>query len=462
MKTLREPQASYDLDFSRSRELQRQSHELIPGGAHTYAKGDDQFPELAPGFIVRGKGCHVWDVDGNEYIEYGMGCRAVALGHAYGPVVEAAKRELSKGSNFTRPSPIEVQCARQLLKMIGGAEMAKFVKDGSSATTAAVKLARAVTGRDMFAICADHPFFATNDWFIGTTALDAGIPSATKNLTLKFRYNDIESIRALFDKYPNQIAGLILEPAKYEEPTDNFLHEAHRLCRQNGAIFVLDEMITGFRWNNGGAQKEYGIVPDLSTFGKALANGFSVSALVGKKELMELGGILHDKERVFLLSTTHGAETHSLAAAIATMQTYEEQPVIETLYRQGDRLAKGLNTVIARHDLQSSVQIIGRPCNLVFTTLDGEGKHSQAFRSLLLQELIKRGILGPSLVVSYSHTDDDVDRTVQAFDEALSVYSKALNFGVESYLVGQASRSVYRKFNQAAVTGVQEAKGRKL
>jgi glutamate-1-semialdehyde 2,1-aminomutase len=328
------------------------------------------------------------------------------------------------------------------------------VKDGSSATTAAVKLARAVTGRDMIAICADHPFFATNDWFIGTTSLDAGIPKATKGLTKTFRYNDIESIRALFERYPKKIACLILEPAKYDEPVDSFLHEAQRLCRENGVLFVLDEMITGFRWHNGGAQKVYDIIPDLSTFGKALANGFSVSALVGRRELMELGGIHHDKERVFLLSTTHGAETHALAAALATMQTYEEQPVIETLYRQGERLANGVRSVIEYHDLQNSVQIVGRPCNLVFATLDGNGKPSQSFRSLLLQELIKEGILGPSLVISYSHSDDDIDRTIEAFDSALAIYSKALNFGVESYLVGQPSKSVYQKYNQPAVSSV--------
>ena len=448
MKANLQPLQDKDLNFSESRKLQRRSHGLIPGGAHTYAKGDDQFPELSPGFIVRGKGCHVWDPDGNEYIEYGMGCRAVALGHAYEPVVEAVRRELSNGTNFSRPSPIEVRCAEDLLGLIEGAEMAKFSKDGSAATTAAVKLARAVTGRDMIAICADHPFFATNDWFIGTTALDAGIPPSVKSLTVKFNYNDIESVRSLFEQYPGRLAGLIMEPAKYEDPRDNFLHETQKLCRENGSVFILDEMITGFRWHNGGAQKAYEIVPDLSTFGKALANGFSVSALVGKREIMELGGLFHDRERVFLLSTTHGAETHSLAAAIATMQVYKDEPVIETLHRQGERLATGLNTVIAAHGLRDHVRIIGRPCSLVFATLDADKKPSQACRSLLLQELIKRGILGQSLVISYSHTDEDVDRTIEAFDNALPIYKSALDIGVEHFLVGRPSQGVYRKFNK--------------
>lgn len=278
------------MNFTKSKELQKKSHDLIPGGCHTYAKGDDQYPLLAPGFIVKGKGCHVWDVDGNEYIEYGMGNRCVTLGHAYPAVVEAAQREMLNGSNFTRPAPIEVECAEELLSLVDGADMAKFTKNGSDATTAALKLARAYTGRDLIAYCSDHPFYAINDWFIGTTPLDAGIPQAVKDLTLSFHYNDVESVRSLFEKYPGQIAALILEPAKYEDPVDNYLHEVQSLCKEHGALFILDEMLTGFRWHNGGAQKYYDIIPDLSTFGKALANGFSVSALVGKKAFMELGG----------------------------------------------------------------------------------------------------------------------------------------------------------------------------
>ena len=435
------------MDFTKSRALQEKSHALIPGGAHTYAKGDDQYPVLSPGFIVRGEGCHVWDVDGNEYIEYGMGCRAVTLGHAFPAVVEAARKEMQWGSNFTRPAPIEVECAEKLLGLIEGAEMVKFAKDGSSCTTAAVKLARAYTGRDHVALCSDHPFFSTNDWFIGTTVIDAGIPQAVKELTLTFRYNDLDSVQSLFARHPGQIAGLILEPSKGDDPEDRFLHRVQRLCHENGAILILDEIITGFRWDVGGAQKVYDIVPDLSAFGKALGNGFSVSALVGKKEIMQLGGIDHDKERVFLLSTTHGAETHSLAAAIATMQTYETEPVIETLHRQGERLATGINQAAAVRGLGDYIQVLGRPCSLVFTALDPQRKRSQAFRSLLLQEIIRRGVLGPSLVISYSHSDEDVDRTVQAFDGAMEVYARALEDGVERHLTGRPSNVVYRKFN---------------
>ncbi|HZT47228.1 MAG TPA: glutamate-1-semialdehyde 2,1-aminomutase [Hyphomicrobiaceae bacterium] len=434
--------------FAASRRLQARAHALIPGGSHTYAKGDDQYPILAPGFIARGSGCHVWDADGNEYIEYGMGNRTVGLGHAFPAVVDAAMQELANGSNFTRPSPIEVACAEQLLGMIEGAEMVKFCKDGSDATSGAVKLARAYTGRDLVACCADHPFFSVDDWFIGTTPMYAGIPETVRQLTVTFRYNDLASAEALFQQHPGRIACLILEAARTEEPNPGYLEALQRLAHANGALLILDEMITGFRWHNGGAQKVYGITPDLSTFGKALANGFSVSALAGKREFMRLGGLHHtDRPRVFLLSTTHGAETHALAAAIATMQTYEREPVIEHMYRQGERLRVGAEQVIAAHGLSDYVKILGRPCCLLHATRDRDGKPSQALRSLFLQETIRRGVLMPSLAISYSHSDDDVDRTLEAIDGALGVYSRALEDGVAKFLVGRPSQSAYRRFN---------------
>lgn len=435
--------------FEVSRTLQKRAHALIPGGSHTYAKGDDQYPELAPGFIARGSGCHVWDADGNKYIEYGMGNRAVGLGHAYPSVVAAARAALGDGCNFTRATPLEVACAEEFLGLITGAEMVKFAKDGSDATSGAVRLARAYTGRDLIAICGDHPFFSVDDWFIGTTAMNAGIPQATRDLTLAFRYNDIASVKALFEKHPGQIAACILEAARTDEPRDNFLQELQRVCHANGALLVFDEMITGFRWAKGGAQNVYGVVPDLSCWGKALANGFSVSALAGKREFMRLGGLDHfDKPRVFLLSTTHGAETHGLAAAIASMQVYRDEPVIEHLYRQGTRLRESAENVIRQRGMEKYVKLSGRPCCLLFGALGPDGKPSQAYRSLFLQETIKRGVIMPSLVVSYSHTDADIDATVEAIDGALEVYVRGLEDGTERHLVGRPSQIVYRAYNK--------------
>ncbi len=434
-------------NFSRSKALQQKSHALIPGGAHTYAKGDDQYPENAPGFIVRGKGSHVWDVDGNEFIEYGMGLRSVTLGHAYDPVDEAAYRQMRQGINFTRPAPIEIECAEKLFSLIPGAEMVKFAKNGSDVTTAAIKLARAYTGRDLVGICVDHPFFSVDDWFIGHTAMNAGIPTAVQQLTVTFQYNNLDSVRALFAQYPDQIACLIMEPEKNDPPADNFLHETRRLSHENGALFILDEIITGFRHHLGGGQTLYNVEPDLSTFGKAMANGFSVSALVGKKEFMQRGGLQHDAERVFLLSTTYGAETHALAAALATMQIYEEESVIAHLHRQGERLANGINAIVDELNLRDYFGLMGKPCNLVYYTRDEQKQPSQAYRALFMQETIKRGLILPSLIISYSHSDADVDHTVSAIGEALTVYRLALAEGVEKYLHGRPVKPVFRKHN---------------
>jgi glutamate-1-semialdehyde 2,1-aminomutase len=432
---------------ARSEALRKRAHEKIPGGAHTYAKGDDQYPLGAPAFIVRGQGCRVWDLDGREFLEYGMGLRSVTLGHAYPAVVEAAAAAMKQGVNFTRPSPLELETAERLLGLVDGADMAKFAKNGSDVTTAAVKLARAHTGRDLVAICRDQPFFSTDDWFIGTTAMPAGIPQSIRAMTLSFRYNDLDSVDTLFRRHKGQIAGLVLEPAAAQEPAPGFLEGLRTRCDAEGAVLIFDEMITGFRWHRGGAQKLYGVVPDLSTFGKAIANGFSVSALVGKRALMELGGLKHGAERVFLLSTTHGAETHALAAAIATMKIYESEGVVEFLHRQGARLRAGIDEAVRRLGLTGHFQLAGRDCNLVFATKDPEGKPSQAYRTLVLQEALKRGILMPSLVVSYSHGDDEIDRTVEALGEVLGVYRQALDGGIERFLEGRPVQPVFRPRN---------------
>jgi glutamate-1-semialdehyde 2,1-aminomutase len=376
-----------------------------------------------------------------------MGLRSVTLGHAYDPVVEAAYRQMQLGVNYTRPAVIEVEAAERLLSFIDGAEMVKFAKNGSDVTTAAVKLARAYTGRDLVAICADHPFFSVDDWFIGATEMPNGIPQAYQDLTVDFHYNNLDSIRELFAKYPGQIACMILEAENTTPPAPHFLNQAMELCHENGALFILDEIITGFRWNNGGAQKVYGITPDLSTFGKALANGFSVSALVGKREFMELGGIRTKREKVFLLSTTYGAETHSLAAAMETMRIYQQEPVVEHLFRQGERLTRGVCEAIAEFELEGYFELAGKPCNLVFVTKDQTQQRSQPFRTLFMQEIIKRGIIGPSFVVSYSHSDEDIDKTIQATGEALAIYRKALDEGVDKYLIGRSVKPVMRKFN---------------
>lgn len=426
-------------------DLHRRAHALIPGGCHTYAKGDDQFPRIAPPFIARGSGCRVWDPEGNEFIEYGMGLRAVTLGHAFPPVLEAVSRQLQCGVNFTRPAPIEVECAELLQSLIPGAEMVKFCKDGSHAVDGAVRLARAYTGRDLIAVCGDHPFFSTGDWFIGGTEMRAGIPAAVRNLVVRFRYNDLAGLQELFAEHSGKIACVVMEAARTEEPRAAYLEQVKKLAHDNGALLVFDEMITGFRWHLKGAQHLYGVTADLSTFGKALANGFSVSALAGRKDIMRLGGSDHDFERVFLLSTTHGAETHALAAAIATMDFYSRHPVVETLYARGEQLRIGIENAVAHHGLTGYVELVSRDSNLLFGTRDMDKKPSQAMRTLFMQEMIRGGIIAPSFVVSYSHSRSDVDRTIDAAAAALRVYREALDGDIHRYVQGTSVKPVFRR-----------------
>jgi glutamate-1-semialdehyde 2,1-aminomutase len=267
-------------------------------------------------------------------------------------------------------------------------------------------------------------------------------------MTLKFSYNNMESLRELFDQYPNQIACVLMEAETITPPALDYLSQVKELCERRGAVLIFDEMITGFRWHLGGAQKFHGVVPHLSAFGKAMGNGFAIAALAGKREIMRLGGLDHDQERVFLLSTTHGAETHALAASLETIRIYRQRSVVEFLWKQGERLRALVTQSIAENRLEGFFQLIGRPCNLVFETRDQNQNRSQAFRTLFIQELIRRRVMAPSFVVSFSHSDRDIERTAEAVHGAHVVYRKALDEGIERYLEGRPVKPVNRKFNQ--------------
>ena len=433
--------------FGKSVKANARLHELVPGGAHTYAKGDDQYPaEMAP-VISHGLGAHVWDVDGNEYVEYGSGLRAVSLGHAHPKVIEAVQRELGRGSNFVRPSIVELEAAERFLASVPTAEMVKFAKNGSDATTAAVKLARAITGRPLVAICSDHAFFSIDDWFIARTPMAAGIPAEIGDLTVAFPYGDLVATEELLTSHDGQIACLILEAATQHEPPAGYLEALRDLAHRYGALLIFDEMITGFRFSEAGAQGMYGVTPDLSTFGKALGNGFAVSALAGRRELMERGGLRDEHERVFLLSTTHGAETHALAASIAVMDVYAEEGIAARLHELGNKLAAGVREVAAAAGVEDHVVVRGRPSNLVFGTLDQELQPSQPYRTLFLRELLLGGVIGPSFVVSAALTEEDIARTVATVHQACLVYRKALDAGDPGpWMGGRPVKPVFRPY----------------
>ncbi|MFZ5753915.1 MAG: glutamate-1-semialdehyde 2,1-aminomutase, partial [Bacillota bacterium] len=318
--------------MSLNKVYQEKAHKYIPAGAHTYSRADDGYPLNAPPILECGKGAYVWDVEGNRFLDYGMALRAVTVGYDFERISQAAIEQIHLGNNLTRASKIEVEAAEALCNLIPWVEMVKFAKNGSTVTTAALKLARAYTGKKYVAKCAQHPFFSYDDWFIGDTFMDAGVPEEYKSLTLNFNFNDIASVEALFAKYPHDIAALIMEPATTEEPQDGFLHKVQALCEKHHTVFILDEMITGFRWHLQGACAYYGVKPDLVTYGKGMANGFSVAALGGKREIMELGGIQHNGDRVFLISTTHGAEMCGLGAFVETLKVYQELNVIDQIW----------------------------------------------------------------------------------------------------------------------------------
>lgn len=444
-----------------NKEYSDRLHWVIPGGSHTYSRGDDQFPSNAPAVLERAKGARVWDPNGNRFLDYGMGLRSVTLGYANERVNQAAIAEIVKGVNLTRASVTELHAAETLVDLIPAAEMVKFAKNGSNVTSAAVKLARANTGRSLICVPRQQPFFSFDDWFIGTTAIKRGIPPEAYAHTLVFDYGDIASLEALFEKYPDQIAGVFLEPATTlapcegkltvdgpEQKGENFLHKVQALCRKNGSLFMLDEMITGFRWHLGGAQTYFGVEPDISTFGKAMANGFSVAALAGRREVMEAGAIrTTGMERTFLLSSTNGSEMPGLGAFLEAVRIHKEEPVIAHHWSYGQKLFDGLQKVSASHGLEKHFIMDGSAIAMNYLTRDRDGQLSPALRTVFHQEMVRQGILIPWVAVSIAHTQEELDFTLQAADVALKVFGQAVEEGTEKYLEGPAVKPVFRQFN---------------
>lgn len=435
-------------NFTKSNEYRKSIHDLIPGGAHTYSKGDDQFPILSPASITHGKGSHVWDEDGNEYIECLSGLASVSLGHAYEPVLERIMEELKRGNNFSRPSVIEKEIAEKFLAMIGTHDMIKFAKNGSVVTTAAVKLARAYTGRKLVARPAEHPFYSYDDWFIGSTDVKSGIPNDISNLTVTFKADDLQSLKELFDKYPGQIACIISEPEKMNVLEDNFLKDAIDLAHKNGTLWIMDEMITGYKTDFPGSMKKYNVVPDLTTWGKGIANGFSFCCLTGKKEVMELGGIRNaGKEKLFLISTTHGGETSSIAAALATMEEFEKHNVIAHNQALGQKFIDGSRQIFQNHGLTNSIKNLQFNWHASLGYFDNEGNNSFGLRTLFHQEMIKYGVLFQGIFCPhFSHTEKDVEHILEAMNESCKIYKKGLEEGYEKYLVGEPIKPVFRKY----------------
>jgi glutamate-1-semialdehyde 2,1-aminomutase len=430
-------------------------HDLIPGGCHTYSKGDDQFSSNAPRYLVGGKGAYCSDGI-NEFLDCGMGLASITLGHGFEEVNDAVVETIKSGTNFMRPSLLEFQTAEKFLEMIPHHSMIKFAKNGSTATTAAVKLARAYTNRKLIAVPIDHPFYSYDDWFIGSTAADFGVPSEIKNLTVGYKSCSIESLSEIFQKFGSEIAAVISEPEKNwcsncdcGTSPEVFLKSAIKLCEDEGALFILDEMQSGYRLAFPGAMSRYNLKPHLTTWGKGIANGFSFCALTGIKEVMELGGIKNiGSRKLFLISTTNGAESVGLAAAIATNKFYRENNVIDHIHMIGTKIIEVMYSVIRSYNMEKYLIVL--PCNwmpgLKFNDID-ETFASDYLKTFVIQEMVKNGVLFQGVFVpSFSHTLSDVEFFKEGFERSIKNIANWISDKNAAGVDGALVKPVFRKY----------------
>ncbi len=404
--------------YAHSEQLLERALRTIPLGSQTFSKSKTQYPiGVSPFFIQRGRGSHVWDVDNNEYIDFINSLAAITLGYCDPDVDAAVRTQLDDGVIFSLPHSLEMEVAEQLVKLVPCAEMVRFGKNGSDATSGAIRLARAFTHRDRVAVCGYHGW---QDWYVGTTARNRGVPQATRDLSHTWTYNDIESLAKLFRDYPDQIAAVILEPMNVVEPLPGFLESVKELAHKHGALLIFDETVTGFRYSIGGAQQHFGVTPDLATFGKGLANGYPVSAVTGRADVMKL------MEEVFF-SFTFGGEALSLAAALATMKKLEREPVTETLYRQGKKILVELDALIEDAGAADFLSVAGNP-TWSFMLIKDTNTYSQwQIKTLFLQEMFARGILTIGTHnVSYSHSDADLNKLFSAYGEVIPLLTEAV------------------------------------
>jgi glutamate-1-semialdehyde 2,1-aminomutase len=378
-----------------------------------------------------------------------MGINNVLIGHAESDIDEAAISAIRNGQNFSRPSVLEIEAAEAVLSLFPQMEMIKFAKNGSDANTAAIRLARAITGRDLIAYDGSAPFISIHDWFIGTTQVAAGVPDVVRRLSVPFAYNDPHSIERLFAEHPGQIACVIMEVCRETKPRLGFLETVRRLCTQNGALLIFDEVVTAFRYSLHGAHTTFGVTPDLMSLGKGMANGYALTALAGKREFMERGGLFHHEPRVFLMSTTNGAEQSALAAGKATVEFYKQHDVFTQIYRTGQKVIDGLNAAAARYGIGEYLIAGGDfSCRPTIQHFGPDKTLSPEYRTLFMQEMMRNGVFMIWTCVAFRHGDSEVDQTLDAFDTACAVYAKALDArSTQTFLVGPAAKPVFRRYN---------------
>lgn len=411
-----------DQRYAGSEAYLERARRVIPLGSQTFSKSITQYPVgVSPLALTRGKGSRVWDVDGHEYLDFVNALLSISLGYCDPDVDRAVTEQLALGTIFSLPHPLEAEVAELICACIPSAEMVRFGKNGSDATAGAVRLARAYTGRDHVLVCGYHGW---QDWYIGSTARNRGVPEAIQALTHSFPYNDLAALNALMNKHVGEVACVVLEPMNVAWPQPGYLEGVRELCSKNGAVLVFDETITGFRFAKGGAQELLGIKPDLTTLGKGLANGFPLSAVCGRRDIMML------MEDVFF-SFTLGGEALSLAAAKATITKILREPVVDTIAERGKRVMTGLSTLIEKEKLGDILSVSGHPSWSFLNIADAPKTSSWSTKTLFLQEMFARGILVLSTHnISYAHTDADVDRLLDVYAEVLPFVHRAATDGL--------------------------------
>lgn len=399
--------------YTNSIKLLNRAEKTIPLGSQTFSKSKVAYPKgSSPLFIKRGQGCQVWDVDDNQYTDFVSGLLSVSLGYCDPDIDAAVIEQIKSGVTFSLPHQLETEVAEKLVELVPCAEMVRFGKNGSDATSAAVRLARAFTEREHIAVCGYHGW---QDWYIGSTTRDLGVPETTKALTHTFQYNDIKSLEKLFNEFPEKIAAIIMEPMNTTYPSPGFLTQVKALCHQHGALFILDETITGFRYSLGGAQQLFDVTPDLATFGKGMANGYPLSAIVGRRDIMML------MEDIFF-SGTFAGETLSLAATKATLSKIQNNDVLNHIHAIGTRLLTGLNDLIIKFDASDWLSTTGHP-SWSFLIMNNYGPYSALeLKSLFLQEMATRGfLLGGGHNLNYAHQISDIEHLLLAYEQVFAI-----------------------------------------
>ena len=403
--------------FLESERLLRLAESVIPLGSQTFSKSRTQYPVgVSPFFASKGSGSYIWDVDGNKYVDLVASLAAVTLGYGDPEINRAVKKQLKKGVSLSLSNKLETVVAEKIIDLVPSAEMVRFAKNGSDATSAAVRIARYFTGKDHIISIGYHGW---HDWYIGSTTRSMGVPSTVQALTLSARYNDLLHVENLFEEVKGDVAAVILEPMNSVDPAPGYLESLKSFCSANNVLLIFDEVITGFRFAKGGAQELFGVTPDLSCFGKGIANGFPISVITGRREIME------GFKEVFF-SGTFGGELLSLTAANVVLDKVRENRVIPELYRVGQAIQKGLLSEISDNKYEF-VNLSGNPTwTFLNWTLSNDALQNKV-KTYFLQEMFKRGILVLSTNnVTTTLSQKDISKILIAYAEVFEAISQAL------------------------------------